>query len=306
MRWRWRARRSAWRPNASPSRSRLAELQIKTGDDKRATKTLERGWALAPHPDLAELYLKASGESEPLKRVGVMRRLAAQKPDDIESHLALAQASLDAGLWGEARRYLETAGSSHPTVRVCRMMAEVEERAQSGPGQGARLAGARGRCAGRPRLALRGLRRASRELAFGVRELRRVRHLALARAGHFRPCPAARSARGAGVRGKHNEIERQERRERNMFETTLAGSLPKPSWLATPNVLWAPWTQRPAAVRGQGRCDAARHSPPGRGRHRHRERRRAGAAAFRAWLFGRGRRRRLRQESAHGHPQQPL
>src|SRR3954466_10135142 len=27
-----------------------------------------------------------------------------------------------------------------------------------------------------------------------------------------------------------------------MFETTLAGSLPKPSWLATPNVLWAPWT----------------------------------------------------------------
>jgi 5-methyltetrahydropteroyltriglutamate--homocysteine methyltransferase len=26
-----------------------------------------------------------------------------------------------------------------------------------------------------------------------------------------------------------------------MFETTLAGSLPKPSWLATPNVLWAPW-----------------------------------------------------------------
>ena len=27
-----------------------------------------------------------------------------------------------------------------------------------------------------------------------------------------------------------------------MFETTIAGSLPKPSWLATPNVLWAPWT----------------------------------------------------------------
>ncbi|MBM3643072.1 MAG: methionine synthase [Alphaproteobacteria bacterium] len=27
-----------------------------------------------------------------------------------------------------------------------------------------------------------------------------------------------------------------------MFETTLAGSLPKPSWLAAPNVLWAPWT----------------------------------------------------------------
>ena len=111
--------------------SRLAELQIKTGDGKRAMKTLERGWSLAPHPDLAALYLKASGESDPLKRVGVVRKLAAQKPDDMESHLALAQATLDAGLWGEARRHLDAAGGSNPSVRVCRMMAELEERAQS-------------------------------------------------------------------------------------------------------------------------------------------------------------------------------
>ena len=111
--------------------SRLAELQIKAGDGKRAARTLERGWALAPHPDLAQLYLKASSESDPLKRVGVVRRLAERNPNDIESHLALAQASLDAGLWGEARRYLETAGGAHPTGRVCRMMAEVEEGAHS-------------------------------------------------------------------------------------------------------------------------------------------------------------------------------
>ncbi len=26
-----------------------------------------------------------------------------------------------------------------------------------------------------------------------------------------------------------------------MFDTTIAGSLPKPSWLAQPDVLWAPW-----------------------------------------------------------------
>ena len=110
---------------------RLAELQIKSGDAKRALKTLERGWAVAPHPDLTELYLKASGESDPLKRVGVVRRLAERNPDDIESHLALAQASLDANLWGEARRHLETAGGTNPSVRVCRMMAEVEERAHA-------------------------------------------------------------------------------------------------------------------------------------------------------------------------------
>ena len=30
-------------------------------------------------------------------------------------------------------------------------------------------------------------------------------------------------------------------REERMFETTIAGSLPKPAWLAEPNMLWAPW-----------------------------------------------------------------
>jgi 5-methyltetrahydropteroyltriglutamate--homocysteine methyltransferase len=29
--------------------------------------------------------------------------------------------------------------------------------------------------------------------------------------------------------------------ELRMFETTIAGSLPKPAWLAEPNVLWPPW-----------------------------------------------------------------
>ena len=111
---------------------RLAELQIRNGDTRRALKTLERGWALSPHPDLAELYLKASGETEALKRIGVIRRLAGQNADDIESHLALAKASLDAGLWGEARRHLETAGGASPSARVCRLMAEVEEGAQAG------------------------------------------------------------------------------------------------------------------------------------------------------------------------------
>jgi HemY protein len=111
--------------------SRLAELQIKLGEAKRAMRTLERAWALAPHPDLAALYLKASGESDPLKRVGVIRKLVTQKPDDMESHLALAQATLEAGLWGEARRHLDAAGGTNPPVRVCRLMAEVEERANA-------------------------------------------------------------------------------------------------------------------------------------------------------------------------------
>ncbi len=40
-----------------------------------------------------------------------------------------------------------------------------------------------------------------------------------------------------------------------MLETTIAGSLPKPVWLATPGVLWAPW-QLPPERLAEGQRDA--------------------------------------------------
>ena len=40
-----------------------------------------------------------------------------------------------------------------------------------------------------------------------------------------------------------------------MLETTIAGSLPKPSWLAEPGVLWAPWRLDGAAL-AEGKRDA--------------------------------------------------
>jgi 5-methyltetrahydropteroyltriglutamate--homocysteine methyltransferase len=42
-----------------------------------------------------------------------------------------------------------------------------------------------------------------------------------------------------------------------MFETTIAGSLPKPAWLAEPNTLWAPWRLE-GAVLEEGKGDATR------------------------------------------------
>src|ERR1051326_4781460 len=40
-----------------------------------------------------------------------------------------------------------------------------------------------------------------------------------------------------------------------MFETPIAGSLPKPAWLAEPNRLWAPW-RLAGAYLAEGKCDA--------------------------------------------------
>src|SRR6266853_6904020 len=42
-----------------------------------------------------------------------------------------------------------------------------------------------------------------------------------------------------------------------MLDTTIAGSLPKPAWLATPRTLWAPWRLEGAALE-EGKLDAVR------------------------------------------------
>jgi len=39
----------------------------------------------------------------------------------------------------------------------------------------------------------------------------------------------------------HTEPEKPEDTLKMLFPTTIAGSLPKPEWLAEPNTLWAPW-----------------------------------------------------------------
>jgi HemY protein len=99
------------------------------GKMRRAVKTAEAAWAAGPHPDLAAAYdaLGAEGEAT-LDRVKRFQRLCSFRADHPESHYALAEASLAAQLWGEARRHLRETGEEHPTARHCRLMAELEER----------------------------------------------------------------------------------------------------------------------------------------------------------------------------------
>ena len=41
-----------------------------------------------------------------------------------------------------------------------------------------------------------------------------------------------------------------------LFPTTVAGSLPKPAWLAKPQMLWAPWVPEGADALAQAKADA--------------------------------------------------
>jgi len=74
-----------------------------------AAKAIEAAWRTIPHPELAQVYGVIHNSLPPLDRFKNFERLAAQNPDARESHLAVAEAALDAQLWGEARRRLDRA-----------------------------------------------------------------------------------------------------------------------------------------------------------------------------------------------------
>jgi HemY protein len=134
-----------------------AQLLLKDGRIGRAAKSVERAWRTAPHPELVLVYGAIHAGESPLARVKSTERLAVQNPGARESYLALAEAALDAQLWGEARRHLERAlaatapppmtakaanstrfsqsptgdgadgGLAGPTPRFCLLMARLEE-----------------------------------------------------------------------------------------------------------------------------------------------------------------------------------
>jgi HemY protein len=131
-------------PDFAPAAVRCAQLLQRAGQPHKAAKAIETAWRREPHPHLAAAYGMLFADEAPLERVKRYERLAALKPDHLESHLAVAEAALAAQLWGEARRQLAAAGGddaaagSTPEARVCRLMAALEE-AEHGDGAAARL-----------------------------------------------------------------------------------------------------------------------------------------------------------------------
>ncbi len=113
----------------APAAIRLAQLQNAQSRARRAIRTLLAAWKEAPRPDVARAFTALFGDEAPLQRLKRVEKLVAANPEHAESHLAVAEAALDAKLWGEARRHLMAAGAGadHPSPRVCRLMARLEE-----------------------------------------------------------------------------------------------------------------------------------------------------------------------------------
>ncbi len=108
-----------------------ARLAVERKGYREAAKVIERSWPRTPSAELAALYREAAPDAKPLEQVKRFTKLAALNPKHRESHLALAEANLEAELWGEARRHLgdlvKLDGEEPPRAQVCRLMARLEE-----------------------------------------------------------------------------------------------------------------------------------------------------------------------------------
>lgn len=114
-------------PGLVPATLALARLFKARDRAARAVRLIEEAWARGPTPELASAYGALIEDTDPLARVKRFQRLFSFRPDHRESHIALAEVSLAARLWGEARKHLAGAAGNAPTARVCRLMAELEE-----------------------------------------------------------------------------------------------------------------------------------------------------------------------------------
>ena len=108
----------------------FARAMAAQGRGKKAAQAVERAWADAPHPDLLAAYkILVPGEAS-LEWAKRIENLVQAAPEHIESRLAVAEASLEAELWGQARSRLSglTAETMPANVRAraAHLLAELE------------------------------------------------------------------------------------------------------------------------------------------------------------------------------------
>ena len=116
-------------PDLVPAAALAARLLSARRDLRKAARLIEASWKVQPHPDLAQAYLDLRPGDSTRDRLARARTLARFAPDDPESALCVAQAAMEARDFALARTTLQPLieSGTRPTVRMCLLMAELEE-----------------------------------------------------------------------------------------------------------------------------------------------------------------------------------
>lgn len=127
----------ATRSDAAAAAARALNAQ---GKAKKATAELEKAWTAHPHPAVLKSYLELAPGESALARAGRVETLTRGNPDHPESRLAVAEASLDAELWGQARSKIESLIDGDAPAAVRERAAALLARIELGEGGDTRAA----------------------------------------------------------------------------------------------------------------------------------------------------------------------
>jgi HemY protein len=116
-------------PDLVPAVALAARLMSRQGGARKAAKMIEAAWPVAPHPDLAKVYLDLRRGESHADRLARARTLTKLAPRDPESRMTLASAAITACDYKTARETMLPLiqGDEQPTARMCLIMAELEE-----------------------------------------------------------------------------------------------------------------------------------------------------------------------------------
>lgn len=116
-------------PTSAPAVLRLVDLHRSQNHVGKAAKALEQAWMQTSHPAYVAPYLAVKSPKDDLEAYKLIQRLVRNNKNQPESRMAIAEAALQAKLWGEARAALDAlaADDTARTQRVCRLMAQLEE-----------------------------------------------------------------------------------------------------------------------------------------------------------------------------------
>lgn len=125
-------------PDLVPAYVLGGRMLIRKNDPRRAARVIEDGWRVSPHPDLARAYLDLRHGDSTAERLARAQTLAKINPHHYESRLMLARAALDARNFPLAREsitpLIDDAGK-RPSMRMCLLMADIEEAGHGASGK---------------------------------------------------------------------------------------------------------------------------------------------------------------------------
>lgn len=117
-----------------PAQIILGRLLARRSDFRKASRVLESAWRLSPHPEIAEAYLAVRSGDAARERLQRARKLQSLRDDHFESRMIMTRAALDAREFDLAREIIKPLLEQDPSMRVCLLMAELEELDQSHKG----------------------------------------------------------------------------------------------------------------------------------------------------------------------------